>query len=1272
MSLKSTFTLLIVFISFGVFAQTVNIQGDPYSGNPYSDINAAVTAANDGDVILISGIHTETLAFNKSITLRGTDPTTDIIQAAATQASNGAGDQVISIFADPLLNTNITIENLGIRNGNVSGTNGGGIEVDNVTGLITLKNLIIEDNYTGELGGGLAIAGSNADIIDCTIKNNESNKAAGGIILAPNNGAGINSVINIRTSLIDNNEGKNGGGIYINGNPNFGDDYLIDVNIENSTISNNTANSGSGAAGGGAIWSKSSTWTTNDGGDGTSANVRLELIHTTFYKNFHAANIKSGIQGTGNNDTEFSAFNSIIVYDGTAKKAINFANLDHQEVKNCILGGLNAAPGTFLDNSSRNNVRGKTATFAGLSSTLADEGGNTEVFTVASGSNADDYCTATVTAVTLPTIDQTGYSRTGTADAGAFEVRCDPPTGISNDNIAATAASFSWTENTGATDGYEYVVVLSGGDPDNTGDIITSATLSSGSTQAGVTGLIDATNYDFYIRSDCGGGELGSWSPAVSFTTAFQGNLFLNSRFTDNNGDPSLDIENDGSPEWLGYGTSAEVDNIIGENIGFLANTEGLLRQDFEVIPGLTYIISFNYRWVSGTSTGDTNPPRTPVIRNDVDNSLIENLPAVQTGSDTWYTYNYAYTHPTSGLSTPTNRVRFQIFKGADNNQLNFYNITVLEDRDFTADYDFVYKNGAWSASPSTATSSDDIYVYDGLVDISTDITANDFEVSPWADVNVEGVLDLSSALTVQNEGVLTFKSDATTTGQLDDASGVGITGEVRVERYIPGQGNRAFRFLSSPVTTSGTIYENWQERGNTPTELGTHITGSNPAANGFDATSTNNPSMFTFDNSFEPIAPDTQSSAWNEIANTNTLGLNAGQAYLTFIRGDRNINLSDNSSSGNTTLRATGTLVSGNQISTLSEKEDLFSLVGNPYQAIIDVTQVLNATNSTNVNQNFYWYWDPNLSTFGAYTAVQLPAGTAVDPGDNATPSSSNANQFIMPGQSFFVQTLADGAANLTFTEASKAVSNPQTDIFSDEASDIGFIDIQLYTLQAFTNGNTESDALRIQFQEGGNNDVDALDAHKFSNPNENLFRIHNGKSLSIETRNIPVDQETLPLFLENYTDTSYLFSINLNHLPENISAYLKDNYSQQVMSLADGQNQFNFSVDANIAESITSDRFELFFENTTLSTNEPGFNAEVNLYPNPSTNGVFYVSSPNLTGEARVKINSMLGQTLLDKTLQIVDHKIEVDTQNFTKGIYVVSLSHNNKTYSKKLIVK
>lgn len=415
---KIKLILILLFIVCVTNAQTVKI-----GSTSYNTITEAITAANNGDVIEITGVHTEAITFGKSITLRGTDPTTDIIQEAASSSNDGSGVGVINVIrAEDTDVLTVTIENLGIRNGN-SAENGGGINVDKVTGSLMLKNLIIESNYTAKNGGGLSLAGSNATVIDCTVKNNNSALEAGGILVAPNNAANTDVIVSIEQSLINNNNGRNGGGMFINGNKDFGDNFKLDVNITNSTVSNNTAFSPGSGNGGGAIWTRSTDYL----GTGGGSNITLQLVHTTFYNNTHAAAAKNGLQFTKtsgtSSSTNFSIYNSIVVTaDDVAQKALNFNNTNTTDVINCILGGLEGVSPFLgiIDDTAKNNTRGVTATFSGISS-LSDEGGKTQVLAFAEGSNSDDYCTAS-TGLTLPTVDQRGYLREGTPDAGAFEV----------------------------------------------------------------------------------------------------------------------------------------------------------------------------------------------------------------------------------------------------------------------------------------------------------------------------------------------------------------------------------------------------------------------------------------------------------------------------------------------------------------------------------------------------------------------------------------------------------------------------------------------------------------------------------------------------------------------------------------------------------------------------------------------------------------------------------------------------------------------------------
>ena len=357
--MKHKITLLLV----AVFTTVVSAQTVSISGTSYNTITEAITAASNGDIIDITGVHTESIDVSKSITLRGTNPSTDIIQASAEALTDGQGSNVINIIrADDADVLTVSVENLGIRHGNASSNqNGGGINVDKVTGLLTLNNLIIEDNFTSKNGGGISIAGSNVNVINCTIRNNSSSIDGGGIIATPNNGEDINNTVNIKQSLVNSNIGRNGGGVYINGNIQYGDQYTIDFNIENSTISNNDTTSGAGGAGGGAIWCKVAQLV---GGAAGLGNINLKLVHATLYNNLHASAVKNGLRFTGPSGvtTNFSMYNSIVVTaDDASQKVINFANAKLTNMVNSILGGLEEAASSLaiIDDAAKNNQREK-------------------------------------------------------------------------------------------------------------------------------------------------------------------------------------------------------------------------------------------------------------------------------------------------------------------------------------------------------------------------------------------------------------------------------------------------------------------------------------------------------------------------------------------------------------------------------------------------------------------------------------------------------------------------------------------------------------------------------------------------------------------------------------------------------------------------------------------------------------------------------------------------------------------------------------------------
>ncbi|MFM2145824.1 MAG: hypothetical protein RL732_660, partial [Bacteroidota bacterium] len=109
------------------------------------------------------------------------------------------------------------------------------------------------------------------------------------------------------------------------------------------------------------------------------------------------------------------------------------------------------------------------------------------------------------------------------------------------------------------------------------------------------------------------------------------------------------------------------------------------------------------------------------------------------------------------------------------------------------------------------------------------------------------------TAGTLNTGGYLVLKSNSSGTARIAAGSGTYINGEVTVERYIPNTGRR-YRLLTPTVNTSGSIRLNWMENGmitsigtnNNPNPgYGTQITGQGGNASGFDASNSNQPSLY-------------------------------------------------------------------------------------------------------------------------------------------------------------------------------------------------------------------------------------------------------------------------------------------------------------------------------------------------------------------------------------------------------------------------------------------
>ncbi|MDT0293832.1 T9SS type A sorting domain-containing protein [Mesonia ostreae] len=577
-----------------------------------------------------------------------------------------------------------------------------------------------------------------------------------------------------------------------------------------------------------------------------------------------------------------------------------------------------------------------------------------------------------------------------------------------------------------------------------------------------------------------------------------------------------------------------------------------------------------------------------------------------------------------------------------------------------------LYANGAWINNDAVDDINDqDVLFYDNFT-ANSPITTNNLYIDAGKTLKVQDYLLVEGNEVVINGDLLFASESPTQIGTLGPLSSSAIiTGEASVERIIPP--TRAFRFLSSSVTTSTSINANWQEGvHNTSTTgnfnqnpnpgFGTHITGSTSGANGLDATDSGNPSLFTYDNA---------TLDWNAVTNTDTNTLTSGEAYRIMIRGSRGVDVTNNETIPDTTrLRMKGSLTNPSvdviiPTSSLNTNTNAYNFVGNPYQAVIDMNSVLNA--STDLNTNQYYVWDPNKNVRGAYVTVSLPAGINSD--------ASEANQFAQPNQAFFVQT--NGANPKAVFAQSHKVNEGLTQVFKSNTVEDLQLTVQLFAQLNATNEEILTDSFMVLFNDQYSNDVTDEDAGKLGNLDENIALVNDNSYLSIEKRSLPFTGETLPFFNNNYRNSNYTLKIEAPVFNE-VEAYLVDNYLQEQTLLNSGENVITFMIDEEVSESISDSRFSIIFEESSLQVVDKEVAFAV--YPNPFKEGGITINSSQLEGKnVKIQVSSILGQEVYQTELEMTSNTIQLQELNkLNSGVYILSLTTEGQTFTKKIIKK
>jgi len=444
--------------------------------------------------------------------------------------------------------------------------------------------------------------------------------------------------------------------------------------------------------------------------------------------------------------------------------------------------------------------------------------------------------------------------------------------------------------------------------------------------------------------------------------------------------------------------------------------------------------------------------------------------------------------------------------------------------------------------------------------------------------VAANGSITMAASSALVSSGNLTLKADANSAATLFAIpSTASIKGQVTVERFIQGGSKdmwRTYRMFSSPVYDNTTNFINTDVVGNRTYSFTQFIddmiiTGPGGSTNGFDQTSSNQAGAWTYNNKYV------------EIPNINT-SVNIGRGAYLFYRGNKN-NLTGKVTSPfldpeSIVMTYKGVLNQQNVTVPLVHGTSGYSLVGNPYAAVVDWSKVTKTSNVSAVVR----VWNPSCRQYSTY---------------NGSDGINGGSKFIAPGQSFFVQTSNNSSPSVTFTEASKVASGTSTSTMSkvmsvntgnlDRTGLVGAetsatlteeVEPARIRVQLVRNATENADETLVVLKDGGEAIFTANDVARMGG--ESVFlssQSADAKELAINYMPHISAVDKIGLTINADNGGAYTLRFILTDIPSGYVVRLKDKLLNTLTDIANEGTVYSLNIDKANTASLGNNRFEL-----------------------------------------------------------------------------------------------
>jgi len=522
--------------------------------------------------------------------------------------------------------------------------------------------------------------------------------------------------------------------------------------------------------------------------------------------------------------------------------------------------------------------------------------------------------------------------------------------------------------------------------------------------------------------------------------------------------------------------------------------------------------------------------------------------------------------------------------------------------------------------------------------------------------VQVRRVLSLAAVGSLDLNGqALTLLSDATGTALVVNQGTGTVVGTATVQRFIDGSLNAGpgYRHFSAPVTN--TTVADLATASFTPELSQASAYNSSPTP----GLTTPFPTVFGYDQSRLVSAANSNYSNFDKgffvPAGLGT-ALTPGQGYAVNLSGNQLVDFQGTLGNGPLTVN-----LARNTGSTAADAG--WALVGNPYPAPLDWTQVAATTDRPGLDAAFYVVQSTGQYAGGYRTFVNGQSTTALN------------NPLIAAGQGFFVRvSQGQTSGSLNFRNAQRVADYATAQQVSFQR---GTPDPRP-ALRLELTGNGLADGWVTYAEAGATARFDSeYDAGKL--PNSTGLNLSSETSaderLAIDGQAAFTSATVLPLAVGAPAAGTYsLSAASLANLPAGLDAYLRDTQTGRQTRLSAGTS-YAFDVSATQAAALVRGRFAVVFTTAAPLSTVPGLTAsEVSIYPNPAR-GTFRVRVPGVAGAAtvRVELLNVLGQSVrqVAAPLPASGVSLPIEASQLASGVYLLRVSAGGSTLVKRVVL-